>query len=111
VGYATNGHLVIDDLIIRNEKMDKIFLFTDCQLYGQMHIERSWKDYKKLFPSAKLYIFDLAGYGHAPLKIEQNGVFLISGWSDKIFEMLDAVENGDQVIEKIKNYSFGVPQE
>jgi 60 kDa SS-A/Ro ribonucleoprotein len=33
VGYATNGYKVIDDLINRGVKMDKIMLFTDCQLW------------------------------------------------------------------------------
>ena len=30
VGYATNGYLVIDDLIRRKVKIDKVKMFTDC---------------------------------------------------------------------------------
>ncbi|MBI3134579.1 MAG: TROVE domain-containing protein [Bacteroidetes bacterium] len=106
VGYATNGHKVIDDLISRGVVMDKVMLFTDCQLYSNMMIgssvERAWKAYKKIAPNAKLYLFDLAGYGHAPLSIKRQDVFLIAGWSDKVFDVLEAIENGSGAIAKIK---------
>lgn len=106
VGYSTNGHLVIDDLYLRKIVMDKIMIFTDCQLWnstgGGGSIARSWKDYKKIAPQAKLYLFDLAGYGNAPLRIEDNDVFLIAGWSDKVFDVLEAIEDGVSAISKIK---------
>ncbi|MBO9702372.1 MAG: TROVE domain-containing protein [Sporocytophaga sp.] len=106
VGYSTNGHLVIDDLYLRKIVMDKIMIFTDCQLWnstgGSCSIADSWKDYKKIAPQAKLYLFDLAGYGNSPLRIEENDVFLIAGWSDKVFDVLEAIENGESAISKIK---------
>ncbi|MBC7893318.1 MAG: TROVE domain-containing protein, partial [Sphingobacteriaceae bacterium] len=34
VGYSTNGHLVVQDLFDRREVVDKILLFTDCQLWN-----------------------------------------------------------------------------
>ncbi len=34
VGYATNGHLVIQDLIQRGVIVDKVMMFTDCQLWN-----------------------------------------------------------------------------
>lgn len=105
VGYSTNGYLVIDDLINRNIKMDKIMLFTDCQLwdskFGGSSLAKSWKRYKAIAPNAKLYLFDLAGYGNTPLSIERNDVFLLAGWSDKVFDVLDAIENGETAIDKI----------
>ncbi|GAL84297.1 hypothetical protein MYP_1525 [Sporocytophaga myxococcoides] len=106
VGYSTNGHLVIDDLYLRKIVMDKIMIFTDCQLWnssgGGGSLARSWKDYKKIAPQAKLYLFDLAGYGNTPLRIEDNDVFLIAGWSDKVFDVLEAIEDGASAIRKIK---------
>lgn len=106
VGYSTNGHLVIDDLYLRKIVMDKIMIFTDCQLWnssgGGGSLARSWKDYKKIAPQAKLYLFDLAGYGNTPLRIEDNDVFLIAGWSDKVFDVLEALEDGASAISKIK---------
>lgn len=106
VGYATNGYKVIDDLINREVIMDKIMLFTDCQLwdskYGGSSLTASWNAYKKMAPQAKLYLFDLAGYGNTPINIQRNDVCLIAGWSDKVFDVLHAIENGESAVEKIK---------
>lgn len=106
VGYATNGYLVIKDLILRNVVMDKVMLFTDCQLWNTTNngesLESTWKAYKAIAPNAKLYVFDLAGYGTTPVKVEKNGVCLIAGWSDKVFDVLQAIENGASAVEKIK---------
>lgn len=106
VGYATNGYKVIDDLIDRGAKMDKIMLFTDCQLWdnksGGASLEKSWNAYKAIVPEAKLYLFDLAGYGNTPLTIQRNDVHLIAGWSDKVFDILSSIENGESAVEKIK---------
>lgn len=104
VGYATNGYLVIQDLIRSNRKVDKVMLFTDAQMWstnGLYNFSDVWRDYKKIAPNAKLYLFDLAGYGQMPLDIRQNDVYLIAGWSDKIFDVLDSLENSMGVIEKI----------
>jgi hypothetical protein len=107
VGYATNGYLVIKDLLSRRVKMDKVFLFTDCQLWNSSsttgdHIHPLWLRYKaEVSPSAKLYLFDLKGYGQAPLQILRNDVYLIAGWSDKVFEVLAALENGGSALDAI----------
>lgn len=105
VGYATNGYLVIDDLIRRREVVDKVMIFTDCQLWDNKHlgssIEKSWNNYKNIVPNAKLYLFDLTGYGNTPLSTKRNDVYLIAGWSDKIFDLLDAMDNGVNAVEQI----------
>lgn len=106
VGYATNGYKVIDDLIARKVIMDKVMMFTDTQMWDSTiessSLEKSWKAYKAIAPEAKLYVFDLAGYGNAPLKMQSNDVCLIAGWSDKVFDVLAAIENGASAVEKIK---------
>ncbi|WP_379964418.1 TROVE domain-containing protein [Epilithonimonas sp. UC225_85] len=105
VGYSTNGYLVIEDLISRREKVDKVMLFTDTQLWNSSgtrnSFEDSWSRYKKINPNAKLYIFDLAGYGKMPLDIRKNDVYLIAGWSDKIFDVLSALEYRKSAVEMI----------
>lgn len=105
VGYSTNGYLVIEDLISRREKVDKVMLFTDTQLWNsngtRNSFEDSWSRYKNINPDAKLYIFDLAGYGKQPLDVRRNDVYLIAGWSDKIFEVLNAMENRTSAVEMI----------
>ncbi len=107
VGYSTNGHLVVRDLVQRGRVVDKVFVFTDTQIWnsniGFDSMQKAWTDYKKIAPQAKLYIFDLAGYGNAPLQINKNDVFLIAGWSDKIFDVLASIEAGGQTLDAIES--------
>lgn len=105
VGYSTNGYLVIDDLLSRGVVADKVMMFTDCQMWdskGSSSIERSWNAYKRIAPAAKLYLFDLAGYGNTPLNMIRNDVCLVAGWSDKVFDVLNSIEYGESAIQKIK---------
>lgn len=106
VGYSTNGYLVIEDLIKRKETVDKVMLFTDTQMWDSSgrgnSFEDSWNRYKMIAPNAKLYIFDLAGYGRQPIDIKRNDVYLIAGWSDKIFDILNALEDQKSAIEIIE---------
>jgi len=107
VGYSTNGFLVIKDLLARKVKVDKVLLFTDCQLWNSSsttgdHIQPLWLRYKaEVAPAAKLYLFDLKGYGQAPLQVLRNDVYLVAGWSDKVFDVLAALENGGSALDEI----------
>jgi 60 kDa SS-A/Ro ribonucleoprotein len=105
VGYATNGYLIIEDLIKRKKVIDKVMLFTDVQIWNSNNTQHSfascWNTYKQIAPNAKLYLFDLGGYGQTPVDMIQNEVYLIAGWSDKIFDVLEALEGTDSVLEQI----------
>ena len=105
VGYSTNGYLVIEDLIKRNEITDKVMLFTDVQLWNSndtFHsFEKSWNNYRKIAPNAKLYLFDLAGLGNTPIELKEKDVYLIAGWSDKVFDVLAALENSGNALQQI----------
>jgi 60 kDa SS-A/Ro ribonucleoprotein len=107
VGYSTNGYLVIQDLLERKQILDKVMIFTDCQLWnstqGNEHIQALWQQYRReVAPEARLYLFDLSGYGKSPVRIMQEGVDLLAGWSDKVFGMLDALEKGKIALEEIR---------
>lgn len=110
VGYSTNGYLVIQDLIQRKVVVDKVMMFTDCQLWNsnmfekltQTSIGSLWKEYKRTAPQARLYLFDLAGYGNTPVDVKSDGVYLIAGWSDKIFDVLAALEEGQNSVSEIE---------
>lgn len=105
VGYSTNGYKVIDWLISNRKKVDKVMMFTDMQMWDSTYTNKSfaqsWKEYKRIAPQAKLYIFDLAGYGQAPLRMADNDVYLIAGWSDRIFDVLSAIERGGDALSVI----------
>lgn len=109
VGYGTNGFKVIEWLIKEGIEMDKVMLFTDCQLWdsnswcGDRSLPEYWKQYKEMVaPNARLYIFDLAGYGQSPISMKRDDVFCIAGWSDKVFDILAALERGKSAIDEIR---------
>ena len=110
VGYSTNGYKVIEYLIDRKMIIDKVMMFTDCQMWnntgGNQTIERMWKSYKNIAPNAKLYIFDLAGYGNVPFQRLGGDVNLIAGWSERIFEVLQALESGEDALKMIRETSL-----
>ncbi|RZK24833.1 MAG: TROVE domain-containing protein, partial [Hymenobacter sp.] len=52
---------------------------------------------------ARLYLFDLAGLGTTPLDVRaEHGVALIAGWSDKVFDVLAALEKGESTLAEIE---------
>ena len=107
VGYSTNGYKVIEWLVKDDVIMDKVLIFTDCQMWN-CHgdgntFAQLWSQYKRKAPNAELYLFDLAGYGQMPLRIEQEDVFLIGGWSDRIFDIVSDLQNGNTIVDAINN--------
>lgn len=107
VGYSTNGYKVLEFIIEKNIKLDKIIMFTDCQLWNSYGTQTGlynslWTQIKKNNPGVKLYLFDLTGYGNTPVTIHQKDVYFISGWSDKIFNIISAIDNKNNAIKIIE---------
>ena len=101
-GYGTNAHLILQDLLRKRQAVDRILVFTDCRLWGSRGFNQpsgaalieSWRQYRsELAPNAKLYLFDLAGYGARPIEIAGDEVFLIAGWKEPILDVLAAMED------------------
>lgn len=112
VGCSTNGYKVIDWLIENNICVDKVMFFTDCQMWDSEHrrgwfrsekyVSDSWHKYKAKYPEAKLYLFDLAGYGQAPINLVEPDVYLIAGWSEKVFDVMSAIDRGEDALSEIR---------
>jgi hypothetical protein len=49
----------------------------------------------------------MAGYGDTPISIREPGVYLIAGWSEKIFDVLEAIKNGGNAISVIEEINIG----
>ena len=87
--------------------MDKVMMLTDMQMWDSTGrnstFEKSWRRYKQLAPHAKLYLFDLSGYGQSPLRLVKPDVYLISGWSDRVFDVLSAIDKGGDALSVINS--------
>lgn len=97
VGHSTNGYKTIKYLIDNNEVVDRIMIFTDMELYsdckyGNEFVDMFKKYQRSINPNVKLYIFNLAGYTNVIVPENEKNVCLISGWSDKIFNFIEAFE-------------------
>ena len=107
VGYSTNGWKILDWCLKTKKKYDRIMIFTDCQMWNSNNrdknsINRLWYRYRSISPKTKLYLFDLSGYGGSPLDMRDNNVHLISGWSEKIFNVMSNIEQGGSSLDEIK---------
>ena len=100
-GYAINAWLVLQDLLRKRQVADRVMIFTDYRLWDNRSFNQTagtdlrhwWRLYREqLAPDAKLYLFDLAGYGARSLECLDDGVCLIAGWDEKIFEVLDVLD-------------------
>ncbi|WP_449399691.1 hypothetical protein [Chryseobacterium wanjuense] len=106
VGYSTNGYLVIEDLLNRSEKVDKIMLFTDTQLWdsnrggNSLNIHGiSIKDSTQM----QNYIFLIWQATENNRWMSEKMMYTLSRVaSDKIFDVLNALEDRKSAVEMIK---------
>jgi hypothetical protein len=110
VGYATNGYKVLEwalKVAGKTGGFDRIMLFTDGQMWdthGRVgRMEKLWRQYKSQVPQCKLYLFNLASYGTTPVDLQGGDVYMISGWSEKVFEVLKNIEQGEEALETIRS--------
>lgn len=90
---------------------ERIVIFSDCQVgTGCKWYDRTGRsggDFNKLFqnfkamsPKTMVYSVDLRGYGNT---LFANGVYEISGWSDKIFNLMEMAEiDKDALVNEIE---------
>lgn len=89
VGYGTNFDSIFQTA---NKKYDRIVIFSDMQGWvGHNTPVRSLNYYKKEFHvNPIIYSFDLSGYG--TMQFPENGVFCMVGLSDKVFDIMNLLE-------------------
>ena len=104
VGFSTNGHLVIQDLIDNDVEVDRLMFFTDCQMWNTWYdgsFAETFTRYQRMCPNVKLYAFNLSGHNNVMIPPDTKNVCLIGGWSDRIFDFVKVFEGGDSVLGEI----------
>ncbi len=109
-GTETGIFTVMNNLIEEKKKVDRIIIFSDCQVGTGCQwydtARHRGDDFNALYskyrrevnPDVITYSIDLKGYGNAMF---DDGVFKLAGWSEKIFELMDMVEKGDGIVDYI----------
>lgn len=101
VGWSTNAYRVLRYALENNKNFDRILIFTDCQFKEHEYVE-IWKKYKEINNNAKLYLFNLNGYGKIPLQLNDSDVYLISGFNEQIFNSFDIIDNKTKILNEIQ---------
>ncbi|QHT69505.1 TROVE domain-containing protein [Rhodocytophaga rosea] len=102
---------MMEQLIDTKKMVDRIVIFSDCQVGSKCnwydHKRRVGNDFNKLFqhyrkmnPHVVTYSVDLKGYGNT---LFDKGVMTIGGWSEKLFDMMVALEEGESVVSSIES--------
>lgn len=110
VGHSTNGHLAIEHLIKNNKEYDRIVIFTDMQMWDSAFMsDDSIKDEfdryrEEVNSNVNLYILDLASYGDLVTPEGYQNVYNISGWTSKLLDFIEYVENPREIVNEIENY-------
>ena len=112
VGYATHGDRVFEWARQKGIHYDLFTFFSDMQIYGDIDairkrgrsaFETAFDAYKRdVNPNAKLMLFCLNGYSTTPIDIARKDVFCISGWSEKVFQVIGALESGKDPLASLR---------
>lgn len=101
----------MEGLIKSKTIVDRIIIFSDCQIgegcnwYDNQgnrgrNFNLLYQKYLKINPSVMVYTIDLRGYGNTLTKDCRN-MILVSGWSEKIFDMIYYIEQGSTIVDEI----------
>lgn len=105
IKYAAGGTNFPSVFKTANKKYDRVILLSDMQSwiqnsYWSASPKAAFEEYKKKYDAGdcKFYSFDLAGHG--TLQMPENDIFLLAGFSDKIFDLMSYLETDKKAIFK-----------
>lgn len=106
VGHSTDAYLAIEHLRKNKILVDRIFIFSDMQCYDSYRNNQSLAGQFALYKNeinknVMLYSVDLAGHGTSQFLEKDPNVMLLSGFSEKIFSLVRALENKGTIIDEI----------
>jgi 60 kDa SS-A/Ro ribonucleoprotein len=112
VGYSTQGNKVFEWAIKENLSYDLFCFFSDMQIYGDLNairrkgrsaFETAFDEYKsRVNPNARMILFSLCGYSTLPIDVVREDIYLISGWSDKVFQIIGSLDSGQDPLAKLR---------
>ena len=108
VGAATYAYKVLEELVRRRDRVDRIVILTDMEVYGESRVPRDSEDIRawlaryrrEVNRDVELYIVNLAAYGHFVTPQQEPKVTCISGWSEGILRYVAASRPGVDIVEE-----------
>ena len=106
-GGGTDPSTILNNWIARKKVVDHFFLFSDMQIVQRAHgFAALWDEYRcKINPKAKMYTFDLNGYGKGGLVPDhEKGCYQFAGFSERVFDFVSILDRGEDMTSIINNY-------
>lgn len=119
VGFATHAGLSLKYLLDNKIPVDRVFIFSDMQCYAAgrsygsigsiigstgTNLAPMWEQYRQKVNSKALMIsVDLRSYGTLQFPQDDNGVLVVNGWSEKIFDIIKMWEARTTAVDEIRN--------
>ncbi len=116
IGGSTNAWKAFEWLRSEKIQADRVYLLSDMQHWNDMLVElfnthgrtehtvangfMQWVN--EVSPNAMLYSIDLVGYGTASIPDKYPNVVKIAGWSEKIFQFVQCVEQKKDMVDAIE---------
>lgn len=113
-GYGTDIGPAVRVLEKRDKTFARIFLISDMQImdpscnahsYWFRCDHRSMDRYMETHKGTRLYSYDLSNYKGKISKIKGR-LIMLTGLTDKVFEMIQFIENGGNLVDMIRNYTY-----
>ena len=98
------GAFTAFEQLIKNKTIvDRIVVFSDCQLgRGCAFFDNKGRQgagfnslvrqYREINPNVRIYTVDLKGYGNSTTPQNDEGMLKMTGWSEKIFDIMEQSE-------------------
>lgn len=108
VGGATNGWKVLSTLRDEGAAYDRVVFLTDMQLWDstaghERSVRGLFDAYREdVAPEARLYEVDLSSYGHLTTPEGYDGVYHVSGWTDRIVDFVVHAERPDEAVRTVR---------
>ena len=109
----------LENVVKEKKKIDNIIVFSDCQIgrgvsftnwYGTDYEERGehfhelFKEFRKVNPDANFIVVNLRQSGGTSVFDRSQRIFNVSGWSEKIFDIIKTQTVGwDEIIKRIES--------
>ena len=113
-GYGTDIGPAVRVLEDMGKTFARIFLISDVQImdpscspfsYWMCCDHRSMDRYMETHKGTRLYSYDLGNYKGKISKVKGRLVML-TGLSEKVFDMIQLIENGGNLVDMIRNYTY-----
>ena len=109
----------LENVVKEKKKIDNIIVFSDCQIgrgvsftnwYGTDYEERGehfhelFKEFRKVNPDANFIVVNLRQSGGTSVFDRSQRILNVSGWSEKIFDIIKTQTVGwDEIIKRIES--------